>query len=62
MLNEQKYWLASCRSCHERIEMNRAWAYEQGYLLDRLGKIEPDPSMIGKTWNVKLNSIKDKDL
>lgn len=28
-------WMPVCRQCHQRIDANRAWAYEHGYLLKR---------------------------
>jgi hypothetical protein len=34
-----EYFMSCCFEHHTKIELNRAWAYEMGYLLDRLGKI-----------------------
>jgi len=34
-LLDEKYWMPVCRFHHARIEENRAWAKEQGYLLPR---------------------------
>jgi ribosomal protein L40E len=31
-LTEVSNFLAVCRECHVKIEMNREWAYEKGYL------------------------------
>lgn len=36
MLTNTEHFLAVCRPCHNRIENNREWAYEQGYLERRL--------------------------
>lgn len=33
----QKFWMAVCFRCHMRIEGNRKWATEYGYLLPREG-------------------------
>lgn len=35
--NEVKFFMAICRLCHSKIELNRKWAYGMGYLLDRIG-------------------------
>ena len=34
-LNDQDYWLAVCRPCHDNIHHNPAWAMEKGYLIQR---------------------------
>lgn len=34
MLNDESYWLAVCRENHERIENNKSWARENGFLLN----------------------------
>lgn len=34
-----EFFMATCRLCHAKIELNRKWAYEMGYLLDRLGHL-----------------------
>jgi hypothetical protein len=31
-LTDVSNFLAVCRECHNRIELNREWAYEKGYL------------------------------
>lgn len=36
-LLDQEYWMAVCFACHAKIEVNRAWAYENKYLLRRSG-------------------------
>lgn len=36
-LNATEYFLAVCRCCHDRIELNHEWAKEQGYSINRLG-------------------------
>lgn len=33
-----EYWMACCFTCHRKIEDNRAWGYQMGFLLDRLSK------------------------
>ena len=33
LLIQPEYFLSVCRSCHDRIHQNPAWAYEQGYML-----------------------------
>jgi len=33
MLLDESFWLAVCRDNHERIELNKAWAREHGFLL-----------------------------
>lgn len=35
-LTDTSKFMAVCRSCHTKIENNRQWAYEKGYLLKRL--------------------------
>jgi len=32
---DEDTWLATCRSCHDRIHKNPIWARENGFLLDR---------------------------
>lgn len=34
MLLDENFWLAVCRANHERIENNKTWAREQGFLLN----------------------------
>jgi hypothetical protein len=34
MLLDESFWLAVCRKNHERIEQNKKWAREQGFLLN----------------------------
>lgn len=34
MLLDENFWLAVCRKNHERIESNKNWAREQGFLLN----------------------------
>lgn len=34
MLLDQAFWMAVSREAHERIESNKAWAREKGYLLN----------------------------
>jgi hypothetical protein len=34
-LTETEYWMCVCQRCHDRIEKNRKWALEKGYLLTR---------------------------
>ena len=34
MLNDERYWLAVCRENHDKIEGNKRWARERGYLTD----------------------------
>ncbi len=36
LLFDVRKWLPVCRACHERIERNPEWAYENGYSLKRL--------------------------
>lgn len=31
-LNDESTWLAVCREMHDKIEMNKSWAREKGYL------------------------------
>lgn len=31
-LNDERTWLAVCREMHEKIEQNKSWARERGYL------------------------------
>jgi len=31
LLHDQDYWLPVCAHCHDKIERNPAWAYENGY-------------------------------
>lgn len=38
-LCEVEWFLAVCRPCHIYIEKHRLWAREQGYLLDRIGRL-----------------------
>ena len=40
LLVDERFWLAVCYPCHGILEANPAWAREQGYSLDRLGKVE----------------------
>ena len=37
-LTDTNYFMALCRPCHTKIETNREWAYEKGYLIKRLNK------------------------
>lgn len=37
-LTDTNYFMALCRPCHHKIETNRKWAYEKGYLIKRLKK------------------------
>lgn len=37
-LTDTDYFMAVCRPCHTKIETNREWAYEKGYLIKRLNK------------------------
>ena len=32
-LNDQRWWMAASRQMHDRVEANKAWAREKGYLL-----------------------------
>ena len=34
MLNDERHWLAVCRANHERIELNKAWARREGFLIN----------------------------
>lgn len=36
-LCDDRYFLAVCLCCHEKITFNPKWAMEKGYSLDRLG-------------------------
>lgn len=36
LLWDKRFFMSTCFNCHRRIEDNRAWGYEMGYLLDRL--------------------------
>jgi len=38
LLNEVRWWLAVCKTHHQLIENNRAWAKQKGYLLSRDSK------------------------
>lgn len=38
MLLDKRFWMAVCSSCHSKIENEREWAYEMGYLLKRNAK------------------------
>jgi len=40
LLTDPAYFFAVCRSCHEYIHANPAWAYEQGFLLEK-NKVTP---------------------
>ncbi len=33
----EKYFMAVCLQCHQLIERERKWAYDMGYLIDRIG-------------------------
>lgn len=35
LLTDQENFLAVCKPCHYKIEHNRTWAYEQGFLVKR---------------------------
>lgn len=35
MLNRTEFWLPVCWKCHERIETEKAWAFEKGYRASR---------------------------
>jgi hypothetical protein len=32
LLNATRYWISVCRTCHERIHSNPAWARQRGLL------------------------------
>jgi len=34
MLNDERFWLAVCSANHRRIEDNKSWARERGFLKD----------------------------
>lgn len=36
-LTDERFFLAVCQACHSKIEINRKWAMQEGYSLDRLG-------------------------
>lgn len=36
LLWDKNFFLAVCPFCHTKIETNRKWAMEKGYLLDRV--------------------------
>lgn len=38
LLFDTRFFMAVCRQHHDMIDQNRAWAYERGYLLKRLGQ------------------------
>ena len=36
LLIDTRYFFAVCHECHEKIELNPAWAKEKGFSIDRL--------------------------
>ena len=42
-LNIVASWMAVCHICHERIERNRIWAKNEGYLLSRFSSKPSTP-------------------
>lgn len=36
-LSNPEFFMAVCNLCHQKIELNRKWDFEMGYLLDRIG-------------------------
>lgn len=37
-LTDKDFFLAVCRSCHQKIELNPDWARQKGYILNRFNK------------------------
>lgn len=35
LLNDTRYWMSVCRSCHDFIERHGQWAKEMGYKINR---------------------------
>ena len=35
LLVDPRFFLGVCRRCHDRIELNPAWAHEMGYSVSR---------------------------